>query len=75
MNITELRENARAVIAGIDGDARFLSRITSIGLTPGCAIAIVKNDKNRPLLLRARDTLIALNRRECAGITVTEVKA
>ena len=74
MNLSELKENSEAVISGISGGARFISRITSIGLTPGCHVQIIKNDKNRPVLLYSRDTMIAVNRRECTGITVTEVR-
>ena len=75
MSLGELKENFEAVISGISGDTRFISRITSIGLTPGCRIRIIKNDRNRPVLLYSRDTMIAVNRKECSGITVTEVKA
>ena len=74
MNLSELKENSEAVISSIAGDGRFISRITSIGLTPGCHVQIIKNDKNRPVLLYSRDTMIAVNRRECTGITVTEVR-
>ena len=75
MKLGELRENSEAVVSGISGDARFVGRITSIGLTPGCRISIVKNDKNRPVLLYSRDTMIAVNRKECEGIEVTEVRS
>ncbi|MCR4638355.1 ferrous iron transport protein A [Ruminococcus sp.] len=74
MNLGELDENTEAVVSNITGDARFISRITSIGLTPGCRVQIIKNDKNRPVLLYSRDTMIAVNRNECSGITVTEVR-
>lgn len=36
MSLSEVRENNEAVITAISGDTRFMSRITSIGLTPGC---------------------------------------
>lgn len=75
MKLGELKENSEAVVTGITGDARFVGRITSIGLTPGCHISIVKNDRNRPVLLFSRDTMIAVNRKECEGIEVTEVRA
>ena len=73
MKLSELKENQIAVVAKLDGDSRFISRITSIGLTPGCSLQCVKNDRNRPLLVYSRDTMIALNRSECGGIEVTEV--
>ena len=38
MSLNELSENTDAVVSGIDGDTRFVSRITSIGLTPGCKV-------------------------------------
>ncbi|MCR5591610.1 MAG: ferrous iron transport protein A [Lachnospiraceae bacterium] len=75
MSLSEVKENKEALISEISGDTRFMSRITSIGLTPGCRVRVVKNDKNRPILVYSRDTMIALNRNECRGITVEEVTA
>ena len=75
MKLGEMKENSEAVVSRISGDARFVGRITSIGLTPGCRVSIVKNDRNRPVLLYSRDTMIAVNRRECEGIEVTEVRS
>ena len=70
--LSELTKDESGVIASINGDARFISRITSIGLTPGCRISIIKNEKRRPILVYSRDTMIALNRTECDGIEVKE---
>ena len=75
MSLSEVKENKEALVTGVEGDARFMSRITSIGLTPGNRVLVVKNDKNRPVLVYSRDTMIALNRRECEGIRVEEVVA
>ncbi len=75
MSLNEMKADREAVVSGINGDSRFLSRITSIGITPGCKITVVRNDRNRPMLVYSRDTMIALNRKECSGIEVTEVKA
>ena len=73
MSLSEVKENGEALVSEVSGDTRFMSRITSIGLTPGCRVRVVKNDKNRPLLVYSRDTMIALNRNECKGIVVEEV--
>ena len=75
MSLSEVKENREALVSEVSGDTRFMSRITSIGLTPGCRVRVVKNDKNRPLLVYTRDTMIALNRNECKGILVEEVTA
>ena len=75
MSLSEVKENREAVVTAVNGDTRFITRITSIGLTPGCRVSVVKNDKNRPMLVYSRDTMIALNRNECKGIEVEEVSA
>jgi ferrous iron transport protein A len=63
-NITNLKRGERGVVAKLDGDERFLSRITAIGLTPGCPVEILRSEKRQPVLLYSRDTMIALSRRE-----------
>ena len=68
--LSELEKDTEGVISTVNGDARFVSRITSIGLTPGCTVTVIKNEKNRPVLVYSRDTMIALNRMECDQIEV-----
>ena len=75
MSLSEMKADREVVVNEIVGDGRFLSRITSIGITPGCRVKILRNDRNRPMLIFSRDTMIALNRKECKGIEVTEVGA
>lgn len=70
--LSSIQKDAGGVIASINGDSRFVSRITSIGLTPGCKVTVIKNEKHRPLLVYSRDTMIALNRKECDWIEVAE---
>lgn len=69
-SLNELPAGAKAIVASIDGDTRYLSRITSIGITPGCSIKVIKNDSKRPMLVFLRDTMIALNNNECKNIKV-----
>ncbi len=71
--ITECKEGAEIRISRITGELRFVNRAVSIGLTPGSRAEIIKNRKNRPLLVYSRDTMIALNHRECENIYVEEV--
>ncbi len=71
--LSELPKDAQCIISGINGDSRFVSRITSIGLTPGCSVTVIKNEKKRPLLVYSRDSMIALNRNECSLIEVDEI--
>lgn len=67
-SLNELTPNSEGVVAAIDGDPRYLSRITSIGITPGCYIKVLKNDRKRPMLVFLRDTMVALNTEECRNI-------
>lgn len=68
MKLSDAKTGMRGKITAIRGDARFLSRVTSIGLTTGCPITILQNEKKQPLLIYGRDTMIALNREECGKI-------
>ena len=36
MCLSELGRDSEAIVKNLSGDQRFISRITSIGLTPGC---------------------------------------
>lgn len=70
-----MRADTCGEVKSIKGDERFLSRITSIGLNEGASFQVVKNDRKMPVLIFARETLLALNRRDSENIEVTEVKA
>ena len=72
--LSEMKQGETAIISSVNGDARYIGRITSIGLTPGCKVSIIKNEKNRPLIVFARDTMIALNEKESSNIEVEEAR-
>ena len=71
--LNEMKKGMEGKVVSVSGDSRFVSRITSIGLTPGCRVLIIKNEKNRPLLIYSRDTMIALNRKDSENIEMEEV--
>ena len=71
-NLLDLEKEHSGKIISLNGDQHFITRVTSIGLTPGCKVTILKNEKRRPLLVYSRDTMIALNRKECENSTVEE---
>ena len=70
----EMKSGQSGNIALVKGDKRFLNRITSAGLTIGCRVEMLRNEKKYPLLLYSRDSVIALNRNESSNIMV-EVRA
>ena len=70
--LSKMKQGEEGVVTSVNGDVRYMSRITSIGITPGCKVRIIKNDKNRPIIVYTRDTMIALNEKECSNIVVKE---
>jgi ferrous iron transport protein A len=70
LKLNEINAGQKVVIKEIKGNSRFLSRITSIGLTLGSEIVMLYNEKKVPLLFFSRDTVIALNQQESMDIMV-----
>ena len=73
MKLSELKADTSGRIKTLYDDAHFLNRITSIGLTEGTVVQVVRNDRKMPVLVYARETLLALNRIDCEKIEVTGV--
>lgn len=72
MKLGELKTGGTGTVTRVAGDARFVSRVTSIGITEGCPIEVVQNVKKRPILLFERDSLMAIDRKDCDLIDVEE---
>lgn len=70
MKLYEATPGYTGKITAINGESRFLSRVTSIGLTVGCKVEIMQNEKKQPVLLLVRDSIIAVNRNDCERIEV-----
>ena len=70
LTLAEMGENRCGMVAQIEGDSRFISRIVSIGLTPGSAFTLLKYDGRSPVLVFCRDTVIAINHKESSQIFV-----
>lgn len=66
--LSEIETGRKARISRVSGDDRFVSRVTSIGLTEGCLVEVLQNVRKRPILLHARDSSIALDREDCSRI-------
>jgi len=73
MLLSDLKENQKGLIQQINGDSRFISRIVSVGLPPSSPFLVLQNDGHSPVLVYSHDTMIAINRKECAQINVEVV--
>lgn len=69
-NLAVAVEGRQYMVKGLSGDSRFLSRITSVGLTVGGVLRVVRNAKRMPVLVYARDTMLAIDKKEAANIQV-----
>ena len=70
MKLIDLTADTHGFVTRLNGDDHFLKRITSIGLTEKAPYLVVKNDKKMPVLVYVRETLLALNRKDCEKIEV-----
>lgn len=60
MKLSEVKVDQMATIRTLGSDTHFLSRVTSVGMTEGTRVQVVRNDKKMPLLIYVRETLLAL---------------
>lgn len=60
------------IIQAISGGDRFLSRVTAMGFTPDTSVSVLRNERRGPLIVRLRDTDVAIGRGEAAKIEVLE---
>ena len=71
LNLT--KSGKSCIIRNINGSERLVNRITSIGLTMGSRIEVIRNQPKYPVLIYCRDTLVAINLKEAEKIFVEVV--
>lgn len=70
MKLIDVREGTSCRLKDVGGREYFLSRAASFGLVAGTELDVVRNQKKMPLLIYARDTLIAVNQKDSMEIEV-----
>jgi ferrous iron transport protein A len=68
--LSEIQAGKTVMVKEIMADERLISRTSSMGIIVGSRIEILRNEKKQPLLLFCRDTMVAVNRKECEKIKV-----
>ena len=68
MKLSEFKAETEGIVKTLADDRKFISRITSIGMSEGARFEVIKNDRNMPVLIYVRNTLLALNRKDCEKI-------
>lgn len=68
--LSAVRSGEQVCIHRIHGGHHFLSRLVSLGFTPGARLRVVQNFGRGPIIVNLRDTRVALGRGEAAKIEV-----
>lgn len=70
MKLSEAKEETFYQYVSFQGSESFQRRAVPMGLVSGTKIYIMRNQKKMPILIFARDTIIAVNRKDAEGIEV-----
>ncbi len=68
--LTELTRDQEGAVVELRGGSSLVSRLATLGFTPGARLTMVQNYGHGPLIVRVRDTRIALGRGEAAKIVI-----
>lgn len=70
ITLSETKPGKQYAVEEIKDEARLTNRLSSMGLLCGSKIMVCQNNNKQPVLLFARDTLIAIGREESKKILV-----
>ena len=68
--LSDAKPGNRYCILEIKEENRLVNRLSSMGLLCGSTVEVCQNYKKQPILLFARDTLVAIGREESKKIMV-----
>ena len=72
-SLGSVRSGESVQIRRMAGGHQFLSRLASLGFTPGAQLKVLQNYGHGPIIVRLRDTRVALGRGEAEKILVERV--
>jgi ferrous iron transport protein A len=68
--LTQLACREEGAVIHLSGGRGFVSRLATLGFTPGALLTMIQNYGHGPLIVGVRDTRIALGRGEAAHVLV-----
>lgn len=68
--LSKLAPKEKGVVQTLAGGRGFVSRLASLGFTPGVPITMIQNFGRGPLIVLVRDSRIALGRGEAGKVVV-----
>jgi ferrous iron transport protein A len=73
VSLGAVRNGETVHIHRLEGGHHFMSRLASLGFTPGVRLQMVQNRRRGPIIVSVRDTRVALGRGEAGKIVVDRV--
>ena len=70
--LSTLASGEVGVVHKLAGGSGFMSRLATLGFTPGATLSMVQNFGRGPLIVNIRGTRIALGRGEAAKVYITK---
>ena len=70
ITLSDAKPGTRYCILEIKEENRLVNRLSSMGLLCSSTVEVCQNNKKQPVLLFARDTLVAVGREESKKIMV-----
>lgn len=70
ITLSDAQPGKRYSIREIKEESRLINRLSSMGLLCGSTIDVCQNNSKQPVLVFARDTLVAIGREESKKILV-----
>ena len=71
MQLIDLEPGEKALIRRLEGGRSLLSRLATLGFTPGAPVTVVRRGEHGPMLVSLRGSRVALGREEAAHVLVT----
>jgi Fe2+ transport system protein FeoA len=70
VSLNELSPGKVGVVHGLNGGRHFVSRMVSLGFTPGTEVRVVQNYGHGPIIANVRNTRVALGWMEAHKVLV-----
>jgi Fe2+ transport system protein FeoA len=68
--LSTVQNNESVQIEKMTGGHQFLSRLATLGFTPGATLRVIRNYGRGPIIVSLRDTRVALGRGEAEKILI-----
>ena len=72
ISLVDLSPGQLAQVVALSGGRCMISRMASLGFTPGALVTMIQNYGHGPLIVSVRDTRVALGRHEARAVVVQQ---